>query len=168
VLLAPPANAPPGQCDLVANVDGWDSIGSVTLPTFTLIQAEGLANTAGAQGWERYSQPFLSRGGALLERGKSLPIAIPIPKVESANYWVDLLVYDYGSGPGTITATLNGSTATVQWGSSNGVGQVVRVTLEVPDAPSGDQLSLTFDRGSQPAVLLDAVALISEPPPPDK
>lgn len=166
VVLVPPVGAQPSTCDLVARASVWTPIASVTFPTFALVQAEDLANTAYAVGWERYSQPFFSRGGALLERAKSSTVSIPIPKVGPANYWVDLLVYDYGTGQGTIRATLNGKSVTMPWGTTDGAGGVVRATLEIPDAPPGDQLSITFDRGSQPAVLLDAVALVSEPPPP--
>ncbi len=164
VLLVPPLAAHPGLCELVANANGWRDIGRVRLPFFAMVQAEDLAGTERTAGWESYAQPFFSRGGALLERQNSLSLPIPIPEIAPGNYWVDLLVYDYGSGSGTISATLNGKSASIAWGSS-GRARVARVTLKVGHAQAGDQLSLTFDKGSQPAVLLDAVALISQPPP---
>lgn len=166
VALAPPAGAAPGSCDIVAQADagGWTRIGVIGLPAFALTQVQDLAGSAAAPGWEAYAQPFLSGGAALLGRQPALTLRVPIPAVEAGHYWVDLLIYDYGSGQGTVTATLNGAAATTTWGSSGPPG-VVHVTLAIPEAPAGSELSLTFERGDQPAVLLDAVALTSERPP---
>jgi 4-amino-4-deoxy-L-arabinose transferase-like glycosyltransferase len=164
VLLAPPAGAGAGMCDVVANINGWTKVGDLRLPAFALFQAEDLAGTARAAGWASYAQPFLSQGGALLGREDALFVSIPIPALAAGQYWVDLLVYDYGTGAGTITAALNGKTASAKWGAL-GEAHVARVTIPMGDVAAGADLTLTFEKGAQPAVLFDAAAVVSEEPP---
>lgn len=164
-MLRPPEGARPGRCDLVAGEGLNVAVGALTVPTFVLTQAESLAGTPGAEGWAAYWQPFFSKGGALLGRLASLPVTIPIEPIEAGDYWADIRLYNYATGEGRITVSLNGREATATWGTPDGKEGPMNLSIPLKDAPAGDKLVITFERGQQPAVLFDAVALTSEPPP---
>jgi hypothetical protein len=164
VLLREPENGGPGACDVVAKPAGeWKPIAPLTLPTFAATEAEGIASAA-AGGWSIFAQPRFSGGGALLGTQPEQAVSITIPELAPGQYWVDVRIYDYSTGSGTIQVALNGIEQQAAWGSSVGTPGVARVTLLVTTTAPGKQLSVTFERGGQTAVLVDAIAVISEDP----
>ncbi|MCC7363271.1 MAG: glycosyltransferase family 39 protein [Dehalococcoidia bacterium] len=155
---APSVRVPAG-CQV--RTGGRDLVG-VRVEAVTAVEGETLE----VPGWEPFLNPRFSAGGSLLGRADSGPLAVPIPRLPGDEYWVELRLYDYGTGTGDVTATLNGTAARGTWGSAGGEPGVVRLVLHVPEAPAGNELRLEFAPGGQGAVLLDGVAVSAVEPPP--
>lgn len=136
----------------------------VTVPGFVTDQPEQRFTVVPPSegGWYSTFQPFFSGGGAVVAVAPFAPLVIPMPALPAGDYWLDLAVYDYGSGPNTVAIDLNGVDATVTWGGkSEGVTHVV---VPVRTTREGHDLTLTVRDRGQDAITIDSVTLITVDP----
>lgn len=113
-------------------------------------------NYAAAPGWTAYSQPFYSGGRAAITRNTGGTLLAPIPDLPPGDYRVTLFVYDYGSGArNRVSLTLNGVTATVDWGGSE-VG-VHPIVIDFRSTIGGRELILRAVEREQPYIIVDRI-----------
>lgn len=117
-------------------------------------------NYAAAPGWTAYSQPFYASGRAAIARVVGGTLLGPIPDLPPGNYRVTLLVYDYGSGQkNRVTLTLNGTTATVDWGGAE-VG-VRPIVIDFRATVGGRELILRAVERGQEYIIVDQMRIES-------
>lgn len=136
------------------------------VPAFARIEAEEI----GAAPWRVVTQSSFSGGAGLVTTADSSALSLPIPGLPAGRYWIDIRIWAYEEGEGAVVAELNGArSATATWSMPGGeYPRPVRITTTVETALAGDTLELSFMRGTQPAVLVDGIAISSyEPPPAD-
>ena len=136
------------------------------VPAFARIEAEEI----GAAPWRVVTQSSFSGGAGLVTTADSSALSLPIPGLPAGRYWIDIRIWAYEEGEGAVVAELNGArSATATWSMPGGEHpRPLRITTTVETALAGDTLELSFMRGTQPAVLVDGIAISSyEPPPAD-
>lgn len=144
-------------------------LGPTPTPTVALtLEAERFAgvsempgeNYAAAPGWTAYSQPFYAGGRAAITRAVGGSLLGPIPELPPGDYRVTLFVYDYASGQmNRITLTLNGTTATVEWGGAE-VG-VRPIVIDFRATAGGRELILRAVERGQPYIIVDQMRIES-------
>jgi hypothetical protein len=170
-----PVDAPPtavaASCTVeVATPAGdWRPIAAFTVPAFFSDEPERHFTVDPARekdrGWYTVYQAAYGGGGAVVAEAPFLPLAMPLAQLPPGNYWVDLAVYDYGSGgPNTIVVRLNGVERTAAWGGDGGPAGVRHVVVAVPDVPAGGDLAVTIVTAGQPAVVVDTVTVVGADP----
>jgi hypothetical protein len=162
-----PFDVPPdhvGPCALeVVGADGsGQRIGELTAPLLRLVQAED-SLTKGS-GWKAASAPFLSAGwGAVAGAGDAATATIG--ELPAGDYWVELLVYDYGAGENTVSVELNGARASGSWGGDGKGPGMRRVPIRVNGAAAGTELKIVVSSVGQDAALIDAITVVDREPP---
>ncbi|HEX6030486.1 MAG TPA: glycosyltransferase family 39 protein [Tepidiformaceae bacterium] len=158
----PPDHVGPCGLEVVGGDGSGERIGELSAPLLRVIQAED-ALTAGS-GWRAASAPFLSAGwGAVAEAGGIA--AAQIGDLPAGDYWVELLVYDYGAGTNTVSVELNGARGSGSWGGDGKGPGMRRVPIHVTGAAAGTELGVVVESVGQEAALIDAVAIIDREPP---
>jgi 4-amino-4-deoxy-L-arabinose transferase-like glycosyltransferase len=163
ILLQPPGAA--RDC-LVTVQSGGREVGLLPLrrPVFERVEAEGVDAPGGD--WVTHLQARLSGGTGLVATAEQAQLAIPIHPIDPGAYWVSVRLWAYDRGPGTVSARLGGVEASAPWSLAPGQQPgPVDVSLYLPGVSSASMLTLTFNRGSQPAVFLDGVVVSGVAPP---
>ncbi len=112
-------------------------------------------------GWYRRDSAAFSSGAAIATSPYQ-PHKLSIPQL-GGDIWLDLGVYDYGTGENTLRVTLNGLTRSITWGS--GTAGLVHRQIALRGVPPGAELTLIVESAGQPAVTLDSVVISTIAPP---
>jgi hypothetical protein len=163
-----------GSCGVVLRAAGGApaTIATITVPVAVVIEPESGYSydpdreAARGSGWVRVDERGFTGGGSVVALPPyDRPLPLTIPPLQAGAYWVDLGVYDYGTGQqNTVTVALNGVEQEVTWGGGTTAGVVHRV-VAFADVPAGATLAITPTRRGQDDIAIDDVVVTSAPPP---
>ncbi len=126
-------------------------------------EAEAWANTSAS--WQAIRAGYLSLGSGLVG-GAGSTATIELPELAAGDYWVEFLLFDYGTGANELAVQLNGVPGTVTWGSEeSGATGPARARVFLADVPAGGELRVEVVGVGQDAVIIDAVAVSERRPP---
>jgi hypothetical protein len=158
--LAPPADFAGGECALAAD-DGGRWVAGPTVDVGALTTAEAEMVAAQADGWAPVVTVAMSgsRGAVTVAPSAVIHLSPSVPW--AGEYTVSVRLHDYGTGRGLITARSGATSVSAPWGGG-GVPGLVEATMKLRLAP-GATVEVTFERGTQDAAFVDAIAVLGLP-----
>ncbi|MBI2764951.1 MAG: glycosyltransferase family 39 protein [Chloroflexi bacterium] len=164
-------SATPASCTVEVNTrpGDWRPVATFTVPAFLSDEPETRFTVDPARekdrGWYSVYQPVYGGGGAVVAEAPFRPLAVPLARLAAGSYWVDMAVYDYGTGgPNAVAVRLNGVERTAGWAGDAAPAGVRHVVVAFPDVPAGADLTVTIVAAGQPAVVIDTVTVVGADP----